>query len=395
MPLVCEPAEVEAVARAIAGAELVAFDLEFASADRLVPQLCLLQVAWVHTWDAASGPIVSEICLIDPLAGDAAPVVHALAAHPLVLAHAPRQDLALLASRHDAVLGGVLDTQLMAAFAGLGDQLGLAALAGELLGVSLAKDLQWTDWAKRPLSDAHLAYAAADVAHLPAIYAALAARLGPRVAWVREESAQILADAVAAARVTPETAWRGVGGVRGLDAAAHAVVVELAAWRHRAATELDRPLGQVLSDKLLVELARHRPDTAGGVRAAKGLSPHARVRAEDIAKAIAGARPAAAPRPAARSTSTRAQRWAEVLLAIAHVVAESAGIAPRLLATRADAEEFARTVDEGGLPAAAPLPALATWRRELLGAAWHDWLAGRSAVIGDATVPHGIRLAPR
>ena len=308
MPLVCEPAEVEAVARAIAGAELVAFDLEFASADRLVPQLCLLQVAWVHTWDARER--------VADRSGDSASSIRSRATRlpsctrsPPIRSSSPtRRARTSRCSRrgHDAVLGGVLDTQLMAAFAGLGDQLGLAALAGELLGVSLAKDLQWTDWAKRPLSDAHLAYAAADVAHLPAIYAALAARLGPRVAWVREESAQILADAVAAARVTPETAWRSVGGVRGLDAAAHAVVVELAAWRHRAATELDRPLGQVLSDKLLVELARHRPDTAGGVRAAKGLSPHARVRAEDIAKAIAGARPRVRRRARPRAAPARA-----------------------------------------------------------------------------------------
>src|SRR5207253_6704746 len=143
------------------------------------------------------------------------------------------------------------------------------------------KDQQWTDWSARPLSPAQLSYAEADVRHLLTIYERLAQRLGPRLAWARAESAAISADAVAAASVTPETAWQNVGGVRGLDATELAAVVALAAWRQRVAIELDRPLGQVMTDKVIVELARIRPDSAGRVRSLKGLSPHARTRADD------------------------------------------------------------------------------------------------------------------
>src|SRR6185503_4321379 len=142
-----------------------------------------------------------------------------LAGHPLVVAHAPRQDLGLLATRFGTSMPGVIDTQLMAAFCGIGDQVGLAALGNDLLGLALAKDMQWTEWEKRPLSDAQLVYADADVRHLPALYAKLAERLGERVAWAREESRAILGEAIAAASVTPETAWQNVGGMRGLDEA--------------------------------------------------------------------------------------------------------------------------------------------------------------------------------
>ena len=411
-----EPGEVAEIAAAIARASLVAFDLEFVSRDRLVPVLCLLQLAWVHdASDAGKG----AIRLVDPLAVDVAPIVGALAAHPVVVAHAARQDLGLLAARFGTGMAGLVDTQLMAAFCGIGDQVGLATLADEVLGVALGKEQQWTDWAARPLSPAQLAYAEADVRHLPAIYAALAPRLGGRLAWVRAESAQVVVEAVAAASVTPETAWQHVAGARGLDPAGHAAMVELAAWRQRVAVELDRPLGQVLADKLLVELARHRPNAAA-VRQQKGLSPLARTRADAIAQAIARSG-FAGPRSAAERrrgdeiatsgsrtkmsglrtersgtrTSPRAQRWADVLLALVQLVAEDTGIAPRLLATRADAEELARAVDDGGLAAAEPLPALASWRREVLGEVWKAWLSGQIALVGDPASPHGIRLVPR
>lgn len=425
--LVTDPDEVAAIAGQIARAPLAAFDVEFVSQDRLVPTLCVVQVAWLGEHADLDAPVeqivalAPEVRLLDALATDVAPVVRALAGHPLVVAHAARQDLGLFAQRFGATLPGLVDTQLMAAFAGIGDQVGLAALAAEILAIQLAKEQQWTDWQRRPLSDAQLAYAVADVRHLHAIYAHLAARLGPRVAWVREESLQVGADATAAAAVTAETAWQQIGGARGLDSPAQTALVALAAWRHRTAVELDRPLGQVLADKVLLELARYRPSNPGGVRAVKGMSPIAKTRAEDIVRALAEAKTAlaeakavivseadteaaeragAAPAVPAgkrewRPASVRAQRWAEILIAIVQLVADETGIAARLLATRADAEEAARTVDTKGLEAARSLAAFSTWRRAVLGDVWEGWLAGRIALVGDAAAPQGIRLVPR
>jgi hypothetical protein len=83
-----------------------------------------------------------------------------------------------------------------------------------------------------------------------------------------------------------------------------------------------------------------------------------------------------------------------MLLAIVQIVSEQTGVAARLLATRADAEELARVVDERGLAAAESLPALATWRRDVLGFAWHGWLSGTHALVGDATKANGLALVP-
>jgi len=392
---------VAAMVASIGAAPLVAFDLEFLAQDRLVPTLCLVQVAWLEHvgLDAPADEIVSAspvVRLVDPLAVDVAPLMRALAAHPCVVAHAPRQDLAILAARFGVAMPAIVDTQIMAAFAGLGDQVGFAALANELLGTSLGKELQWTDWAARPLSDAQLVYADSDVRHLPAIYAKLAHRLGARLAWARAESSVVAGDAVVAANVTPETAWRHVGGLRGLDAATLAAVIELAAWRQRVCIELDRPLGQVLHDKLILDLARHRPSDAVAIRSIKGMPGLARQRAGEIAEALASARPGAVPAIAAgRPPSPRAQRWSETLLAIVQLVADQTGVAARLLATRADAEELARTLDERGLAAVDALPAMSSWRREVIGRAWVGWLTGELALVGDVAAPHGLRLLPR
>ena len=134
MTPVADPAEVAAIAAAITAAPLATFDLEFLSADRLIPTLCLVQVSWLPahgTLDAPAAEIVAlpiELALLDPLAVDVGPVIRALTGHPCVVAHAPRQDLALLAARFDVTMPSVADTQIMAAFVGIGDQVGLAEI---------------------------------------------------------------------------------------------------------------------------------------------------------------------------------------------------------------------------------------------------------------------------
>jgi len=77
------------------------------------------------------------------------------------------------------------------------------------------------------------------------------------------------------------------------------------------------------------------------------------------------------------------------------VIADETHVAQRLLATRSDAEDFARTFDDGGADAVASHPALATWRREVLGVPWLGWLTGTLALVGDATSAHGVRLVAR
>jgi ribonuclease D len=397
MQWVTEARDADAIAAALADAPTVGFDCEFLSQDRLVPQLCLLQVVFER--DAAQ-----QIAVLDCLAVDVGGVVAALARHPRPIAHAPRQDLQLLATRFGVELPQIFDVQTAAAFVGLGDQMGYARLVAAVLGVELVKDSQWTDWARRPLSEAQLAYATADVDHLLPLYRELLARLGPRAAWAQAESQRLAAVARRAAELRPDDAWEEVAGAGALPSKAAAVAVVLAGWRLQTARELDRPLGHVVSDKVLIDLARRPPRDADALRR-RAESSVLRERADQVMALLqaAAGRPPPTLLPQRGPLGARAESLVAGLLLIVELVAAREQIAPRLLATRADVESLARAFAAGGAAAIGDHAAMTGWRRELFGELCQGWLQGRLAIVSDPWGPPGpagdegpaVRLVPR
>ncbi len=387
---VTEPHEVEPLAQSIAAAAIVGFDCEFLSQDRLVPQLCLLQLVLAGSGDSGSGgesgePAAQEIYVVDCLAVDVRSLIEALAAHPQLVAHAPRQDLQLFASRFGVAMPQVFDLQIGAAFVGLGDQVGYARLVGGLLGVELAKDLQWTDWARRPLSEAHLAYAVADVAYLLPLHRELSRRLGARAQWVRVESARIAELARLAAQVPLEDAWEDVSGAGALPPRQLAAVSALAQWRLAKARVVDKPLGHVLSDKVIVELARRPPrDVAALSRRVQ--SADALEHAAELLAAMVASESAEPPALPARKLplGARGDAWVTGLLLIVELIATQEHIAPRFLATRAEVEALARAYDLRGEAGLAAHPVMSGWRRQLLGELCAGWLRGELAIVSDA-----------
>jgi ribonuclease D len=368
----------------------VAFDLEFLSQDRLAPTLCLVQLAWREA-DAV------EVRLVDPLAVDVRPLIALLADGRTVIAHGARQDAGLVAAQFDVRVARLFDTQIAAAFVGIGDQIGYARLAQALVGAAIDKDSQWTDWDRRPLSPRQLRYAIADVAHLPAIHDVLAGRLGERLPWVLAEGADMVGEAWDAARLGADDAWRAIGGARSLDRPALAALIELAAWRHRTAVAENLPLGHVAADRTLIELARARPPDARALRKVRGANELRDRDAAVIAVVAAGAARAergdipdlgAAPGP----STPRVQLWTEIVLAVVADVAEATGIAPRFLATRADAEALCRAIDRAGSIDGVEHRLLTTWRHAVIGDRLARWFRGNAALTADLTVPAGINL---
>ncbi len=74
---------------------------------------------------------------------------------------------------------------------GYGDSVGYEQLANDLAKARIDKSSRFTDWSRRPLNEAQLVYAEADVTHLRDIYRALKADLEQtgRESWVAEEMA--------------------------------------------------------------------------------------------------------------------------------------------------------------------------------------------------------------
>jgi ribonuclease D len=211
---------------------------------------------WDRYWRAAALVQVGgdgRVVLVDPLRlPDLDPLADFLAVRISVL-HAMDNDLGPLASA-GIEMPHIEDTSIAAAVLGL--PLGLEILLRDLLGVALAGDkssMQRANWEARPLSEEMQAYAAADVADLPALWSVLSERLDAkgRREWYRQELDAIRNQPPAEQR----RAWTRTKGIGRLDGAARARFRSLWNTREELAQTTDTAPSRIADDRLLVDLA--------------------------------------------------------------------------------------------------------------------------------------------
>jgi len=353
-------------------------DTEFMSEGRYRALLCLAQVA-VEDPQAPEG---MRILLIDALGDvDVTPLARLLADPDIeVVLHAGRQDVAILRRVWSTEMNNIFDTQLAAGFTGGSAQSGYGNLLGSVLGKRVGKTASYTRWDARPLTAEQLSYAAEDVVHLLELSDELQRRLAAngRLEWAREECRRLES---ATDERDPEVVWERLPRVNQLDPQARAVARELAAWRERTASSEDRPVGSVLQDAPLVELAKRQPSTTRGLEQIRGIHPSTvRRRGDAILKAIATGREAA---PIAREEARgRSEPGDAPLIALAEALlrarALEAGLAYELIASRSELEQIIAAARR-----AEPEPevrTLAGWRRELVGDDLRDLLEGRKVI---------------
>ena len=164
------------------------------------PKLCLIQAA-------APGGIEAD----DRSAGRGArpgAVPGGDARHPVLkVFHAARQDVEIF-NNLGAIPQPLFDTQIAGMAAGFGEQIAYDALVRKILKVDLDKSHRFTDWSRRPLSEAQLDLRARR-RHPPGrALSDPAARLekAGRLSWVTEEMAAMTDPALY--DVDPENAWR-------------------------------------------------------------------------------------------------------------------------------------------------------------------------------------------
>ena len=353
-------------------------DTEFMSEGRYRALLCLIQVVV----DDPSSPEGTRIILIDGLERTDTTPLAGLLADPQVevIFHAGRQDVAILRRVWSTEVTTIFDTQISAGFAGGSAQAGYGNLLGSVLGRRVGKTASYTRWDARPLTTEQLSYAAEDVAHLLELTDELQRRLreSARLDWAREECRRLES---ATDERDPETAWERLPRVGQLDPRGRAVARELAAWRERTASTEDRPVGSVLADPTLVEIAKRQPSSIRDLEHIRGIHPSGiRRRGEQILEAVVRGR-AAEPIPRDEPRG-RSDPGDAPLIALAEALlrarALEAGLAYELIASRSDLELIVSAARRGE-----PEPNVRTldgWRRELVGADLRDLLAGRSAV---------------
>jgi ribonuclease D len=242
-----QPDQLAAAVARWQAAPSIALDTEFVRERTFRARLGFVQVA-----------VAGEVALVDAVRiTDLSPLGTILScAGSRKILHACSEDLPVLRRATGVSLTPLFDTQIAAAFAGLGLSLSYAALIRALLGVQLDKDETRTDWLRRPLSPEQLRYAADDVEYLPAAAAELERQLVAlgRLEWALEDSATLAA--LDADGPAPSDAWRRVKGLDRCPPRVQAVARELAAWREREAARLDVARPFLLRDETLIALAR-------------------------------------------------------------------------------------------------------------------------------------------
>jgi ribonuclease D len=230
-------------------------DTEFERSNTYHAKAGLIQVA-------ASG----KTYLIDPLAVTSLePLAQVLSSPDLtIVLHSMSEDIDLLSHLCNCSISSVFDTQIAAAFLGMGISVGYQRLVEMVLGVALDKGETRSDWLARPLSKKQLHYAAADVHYLEDIYKQLRAKLqeSPWLEAVEEECARQVAS-IESVGEQPEFAYLKMRGAWDLSEERQYLLQQLVVWRDREAIERNIPKSWVFSDAQLIEAARTSPTTQG------------------------------------------------------------------------------------------------------------------------------------
>lgn len=368
-------ADLKAFCDRIRHAPFIAVDTEFMRETTYWPKLCLIQAA-----------SADEGACIDPLAEgiDLSPFLELLTDPSIdMVFHAARQDLEIF-NNLNAMPTKVFDTQVAAMAAGFGEQVAYDALVRSMLKIDIDKSSRFTDWARRPLSEAQLAYALADVTHLASLYPMLREKLetANRMSWVEGEMANLTDPALYDSQ--PENAWKRLKP-RKTAPKYLSVFKSVAAWREITAQTRDQPRSRILKDDAIDEVATQAPTDAEGLNRLRSVPKGfagSRFGPELLDAINAGLRSpeASAPQVDTRGPPPAAAAGAvvELLKVLLKARAEDAKVASKLIATMSDLEKIANDDNSD-------TPALNGWRREAFGEDALKLKRGELALVLDGT----------
>ena len=343
-----------------AEAPYVTVDTEFLRERTYYSKLCLVQLA-------VPGEAMDDAVLVDPLVKgiDLGPLYDLFRNEGVVkVFHAARQDLEIFYIEGGVIPAPLFDTQVAAMVAGYGEQVGYETLVRKIAKAPLDKSSRFTDWSRRPLTEAQQSYALADVTHLRVIYENLSETLDKsgRRPWVEEELA-VLTDP-ATYVVEPEDAWKRVK-TRTHSGKFLAIVRELAKFRETYAQDKNVPRSRVMKDDALLELASTKPKSVKELGRSRLLLRDARK--GEIAEGILAAVQAGLDTPQDQlPVSDRSRDKLQVNPALADLLrvllkakSENLGVAQKLIATASELDEIAAGLRE--------VPALRGWRKTAFG----------------------------
>ncbi|HEY0199905.1 MAG TPA: ribonuclease D [Rhodanobacter sp.] len=337
----------------------VGLDTEFMRRNTFYPQLALLQLGWNGRY-----------ALIDPLAFDIGNALQPLlgTGPAVTVMHSASEDLETLSPLLPDGPRVLFDTQIAAAFVGMGLGISYRSLVAELAGADLDKGETRSDWLQRPLTASQCSYAALDVVYLKTIHEQLGERLRQRdrSAWHAEDCERLKRRA--SHRDGDPQPQRALRGAAEWPIEQQALLRRLLLWRDRSARRLDVPRPWLIDDALVLSLAQQPPVNAAELdqrsRGQRALRAAQRAELfELIAPSASDEEIAATARIPGHPQGHTKKALGEMKLYV-DTLAGELDLPPGLLCPRKALEEYVVTAEWPDL--------LEGWRRDVL----HDHLAG-------------------
>jgi ribonuclease D len=356
----------------------ITIDTEFLRERTYFSKLCLVQLA-------IPGDENENAVIVDTLVNnlDLSPLYEVFKNPNVVkVFHAARQDLEIFYLDSGIFPYPLFDTQIAAMVCGFGDQIAYETLVRQLAKQTLDKSSRFTDWSRRPLTDAQKKYALADVTHLRIIYEALSEKLlkTERLKWVDEELKILISPKTY--DFDPRNAWRRLktksNSRRFLGLAA-----SLAEFREVFAQTKNIPRNRVIKDDALLELASNKPKTIDELSKSRLLLREARK--GEIASGLLGAIEKGLNIPDEELPEKKERldkgilnsALSDLLRVLLKSCSESSGVASKLIASAGDLDALA-SGDRS-------ISALNGWRFEVFGKSALELCDGKIGLIAKGT----------
>lgn len=335
----------------------VTVDLEFIREHTYYAKLCLIQVG-----------SLSRCAIIDPLAKDInLQPFFELMVNPSVIKvfHSGRQDIEIIYNLSRQIPAPLFDTQIAGMAAGFGEAVSYENLVNHTLHIKIDKSNRLSDWSKRPLNDAQLEYALADVTHLVHVYEYLRDKLESlgRTDWIKEETAVLSCPQTY--ETLPEEAWLKIKH-RSHNAKFLTLLRELAAWREARSQRKNTPRHSFIKDDALLAICALYPQNKEELLQIRSLR-------RDIVEGRLGDEIIEVLRhfreippenyvcpPQTKDWQDKNSPLFDLLKLLLKIVSQEQGIVPRLLATDDNLREFSLFKDENNA-------ILSGWRYDIFG----------------------------
>jgi ribonuclease D len=357
--------------------ESVALDTEFVWEKTFYPILGLIQVGYPD----------GSVDLIDAVAiKDLTPLGRLLESPKTIkILHDALQDLMILNRETKGLPKAIFDTQKAAGFVGFSSSIALSELLKQLLSVYIKKAETKSDWVARPLSESQINYAEEDVSNGVALMHELMVRAGEknRKEWVLSEMSYYdqerhynLEDPI----LKPARVKRSGA----LNNAQKTILRSLSAWREAEAMKKNVARKFIISDEVLVSLAKSTPDSLELLKKKKSLSKRfLSVYAESFWKAIEqGLKNEIPPLKIEENFSGKDEGMeARVDLSLAFIkgLALDAKIDPALISNRAQITQFVYGASQG-IESVESHRLFQDWRKVFCGQKLYDLLTGSGSL---------------